>query len=109
MLEYYIWIEAEQWSASSMPDKPLASVEYEERMKALFAVAMTPEEYAARHGHRWASFSGTDYRYRDPHLQNWIERFFRAMTEPGAVERHRKQFLSSDEIEQIRKEVEVGW
>jgi hypothetical protein len=70
---------------------------------------MTPEEYAARHGHKWASFSGADYSYRDPQLQDWIERFFRAMTEPGALERYRNQFLSQEEVEQIRKTARESW
>jgi hypothetical protein len=92
-----------------MRNKPLATPEYEERMKKLFAVEMAPEEYAARRGHQWGSFSGSAYRYRDPVLQDRIERFFRAMTEPGALERYRKQCLSSNEIEQIRKDAQEIW
>lgn len=85
-------------------DKPLATIEYEEWMRDIFPLEMSPEEYVARHAHQWGCFSGANYSYRDARLQAWIYRFYQIMVEPGAQERCRKQFLSVEEIEQIHKE-----
>ena len=58
----------------AIDDLPLADTGREADARDLFPQSMTPDEYAARHGHQWFCFSFDDYRYTDPALQQWIHR-----------------------------------
>jgi hypothetical protein len=62
-----------------MQELPLAPPEYEQWLKELFPLEMTPEEYAARFGHLWGCFGGTEYRYRDARLYEWVLRFYQGV------------------------------
>ena len=55
-------------------DLPPADPGRERDARELFPLDMTPEEYAAKHGHEWFCFSFDDYRYADPELDRWIQR-----------------------------------
>jgi hypothetical protein len=62
---------------------------------------MTPDEYAARFGHQWASFSFDECRYSTPRLTEWIQRlgdiFFGRNGAPS-VRELRRRFPSPAEI-----------
>lgn len=67
---------------------------------------MSPEEYAARHGQDWASFSFDDFEYADPVLDRWIQHLGKTFTTPGAIGRCQEQFLSPEELRQVRARAE---
>jgi hypothetical protein len=92
-----------------MNDLPLATPEYGQMMKEFFPLDRSPEEHAARYGHNWGCFSGTEVRYRDVTLQAWIWRFHHAMTDPGALDQYREEFLTPEEIEHIRRRQREEW
>jgi hypothetical protein len=64
---------------------------------------MTPEEYAARHGHEWACFALHRYRYRDPALGNWIRRLAEVLFTAGELERCQQYFLTPQELQGVRE------
>lgn len=63
---------------------------------------MSPEEYAARHGHEWGCFSFHLYRYRDPVLGAWVRRLGEILSIEGEVERCRLRFLNPEELAKVR-------
>ena len=61
-----------------MPDSstlPLAPSGRERFALEIFPLDQSPEEYAARKGHLWAGFSFDEYRYNNPTLHAWVQRF----------------------------------
>lgn len=80
---------------------PLADPVRERHALSLFRLDMTPEEYAARLGHEWVSFSFDEHRYSAPGLTDWIQRvgdiFFGRNGAPGLREL-RERFLTSAEV-----------
>jgi len=67
-------------------DLPLADPGRERDARELFPfLAMTPEEYAARHGKDWYCFSFDDYRYSDPVLDRWIQRLGDILFQRGSA------------------------
>jgi hypothetical protein len=67
-------------------------------------LAMSAEEYAARHAHLWGCFSLDQYRYRDPVLGAWIRRLGEILFSDGEVERCRQRFLTPEELATVRRE-----
>jgi hypothetical protein len=61
-------------ASENADQRPPAPGDYERNAAEMFPVAMSPEEYAARHGHGWMCFSFDEYRYADPSLDAWIRR-----------------------------------
>ncbi|HYM59457.1 MAG TPA: hypothetical protein VEZ11_01050, partial [Thermoanaerobaculia bacterium] len=75
--------------------------------RELFPIAMSPDEYAARHAHQWYCFSFDDYRYSDPGLDRWVQRLGDILFErDGApsIDELRARYLSEDERRQIADE-----
>jgi hypothetical protein len=68
--------------------------------------AMSPEEYAARHGHGWGVFSFHLYRYRDPALGDWVRRLGEILHDGREMERCRRRHLSPEEYVQVQQEIE---
>lgn len=66
-------------------------------------LALSPEEYVARHSHHWALFSLHLYRYRDPVLGTWVRRLGEILFSEQEVERCRQQFLTPDELAEVRR------
>src|SRR5258708_35723884 len=58
----------------NLDELPMADPGREKDARQLFDFTMSPDEYAAREGHGWYSFSFDDYRYSDPAVQTWIHR-----------------------------------
>ena len=67
-------------------------------------LAMSPEEYAARHAHQFGCFSFHLYRYADAALEAWIRRVGEILSTEGETERCRQRFLTPQEIESIRQQ-----
>jgi hypothetical protein len=65
---------------------------------------MSPEEYAARHGHLLACFALHRYQYRDPSLGAWVQRLGEILFTDGELERCRVRFLTPQELAEVRKE-----
>jgi hypothetical protein len=86
---------------------PAAEPSRERHALELFPLTISPEEYAARHGHEWLCFSFDDYRYSDPSLNIWIHRLgdilFRRGAAPSLSEL-RVRYLSPDERSLITEE-----
>jgi hypothetical protein len=82
-------------------DLPLADPAREQHALSLFPLNMTPEEYAARFGHEWVSFSFDERRYSAPGLTEWIQRLgdilFGRNGAPS-VRELRERFLTPAEI-----------
>jgi hypothetical protein len=67
-------------------------------------LAMSPEEYAARNAHRWGCFAYHRYRYRDPVLGAWVQRLGKVVFDEAELERCRRQFLTPDELADVRRQ-----
>jgi hypothetical protein len=86
--------------------------ESDEIVKQMFSqadLAMSPEEYAARHGHRWGCFSYHRYRYRDPALGAWIRRVGEILFDEGELERCRRHILTPEELAEVRRQEAEGF
>ncbi len=87
---------------------PLADPSREAHAIELFPLDMSPDEYAARHGHHWMTFSFDDYSYRNDDLSRWIQRLgnilFRRNGAPSLAEL-RAMHLSANENERIESEL----
>jgi hypothetical protein len=64
---------------------------------------LSPEEYAARHGHEWVCFSFHLYRYRDPTLGAWVRRLGEILFSYEELERWRLHFLTPNELAEVRQ------
>jgi hypothetical protein len=67
---------------------------------------MSPEEYAARHGVDWGSFSFDVYRYRDEALDVWIAALGRIFSTPGRVAECQVAWLTEAELARVRARAE---
>jgi hypothetical protein len=88
---------------------PAADPGREQQAEEIFPLAMSPEEYAARHARQWLCFSFDDYRYADPALDRWIHRLgdilFHRHAAPSLAEL-RARYLSAEEREQAERHQE---
>src|SRR5687768_8644641 len=85
---------------------PLATIEDEQYAMRLFPyMTMSPEEYAARHGFRWLSFSHHQEAYRDKRLDIWIQRLGTILFTPGLMEEYQKILLTSEELAEVREQM----
>nr|WP_315186389.1 hypothetical protein [uncultured Albidiferax sp.] len=91
-----------------MNELPMADPGREKIALETFPLDITPDEYAAREGHRWACFSFDEYRYNNEVLTSWIQRlgdiFFHRNGAPSTKEL-RVKFLSQQEQEIIATEI----
>jgi hypothetical protein len=87
---------------------PLADSSREKMAIEAFSLNISPDEYAAREGHRWECFSFDEYRYTDGALTEWIQRlgdiFFRRNGAPS-VEELRARLLTPQEAKAIEDEI----
>ena len=81
---------------------PLIGEEQEQRLREVFPLTMLPEEYAGREGATILMFSLDRYRYRDEHFQSWIRRLGEILSTPGLLAQYQEQYLTSDELQQVR-------
>lgn len=66
-------------------------------------LALSPEEYVARHAHLLGCFALHRYHFRDPQLAVWVARVGEILSTEGEVERCRKRFLKPEEAEAVRQ------
>ena len=86
--------------------------EGDEIVKQMFSqadLALSPDEYAARQGHRWGCFSFHRYRYRDPVLGAWIRRVGELLFDENELERCRQRFLKPEELAEVRRQEAKGF
>jgi len=72
----------------------------------MFPINISPEEYAARHGADWASFSFDEYRYSDLQLDVWIQRLGEIFFTPGLLRKCQEDILTREELEKVRGRME---
>jgi hypothetical protein len=70
---------------------------------------MSPEDYAARHAHRWGCFSLHRHPYHDPTLRAWVQRLGEILSTEGEVERCRARFLTPAEQAEVRRQEADGF
>lgn len=87
--------------------RPLISEEREQRLRDVFPLEMSPEEYAGRHGATILVFSMHQYRYRDPVLQTWLQRLGEILVTHGQLAHFQEQYLTAEELADIRAAEDV--
>jgi hypothetical protein len=70
---------------------------------------LSPEEYAARHAHRWGCFSFHLYRYQDPVLGAWVRRVGELLFNETELELCRQAFLTPEERATVHREQAEGF
>lgn len=70
---------------------------------------LSPEEYAARHGHEWGSFSYHLYRYRDERLGAWVRRVGELLFNDEELNRLRHELLTAEERLKIERDAAAGF
>jgi len=81
-------------------------------VRELFApadLAMSPEEYAARHAHEWGCFSFHRYRYRDPALGAWVRRLGEIFSSDEELDRCRQRYLTGPELAAVERSEAEGF
>jgi hypothetical protein len=79
----------------------------DDAVKGLFPYkVMSPEEYAARHGHGFGCFSFHLHRYRDPEIGAWVRRLGEILEDSREMERCRRKHLTPAEYAQVQREIE---
>jgi hypothetical protein len=88
---------------------PLAPSNCERMAHQIFPLDMSPEEYAARHSADWFCFSFNRYCYRDPILDDWIQRLGEIFSTPGLLAKCQEERLTSEEIIKFRQRLTEGF
>lgn len=81
--------------------------EWEEMDFKLFRkLELSPEEFAARHGHEFATFNFHERRYRRAGMNEWVQQLAELFLAPGLPERLRRlreKYLTPEEIRQAEE------
>jgi hypothetical protein len=67
---------------------------------------LTPEEFAARHGHKLATFNFHTHHYQRPGMNEWVQELAEVFLAPGLPERLRslrEKYLTPEEIRQAEE------
>ena len=83
--------------------------DYERKFFSDEDLSLSPEEYAARHGHEWGCFSFHLYRYRDPALGAWVRRVGEILDSAAELEQCRARHLTAQELADIRQQESEGF
>jgi hypothetical protein len=86
-------------------ERPVASPQFEQIVHEQFPLDNSPEDYAARQGHRWACFSLDNYQFRDKKLDAWIQRLGQIFFTRGLIDQCRRELLTPQELEQVEREM----
>lgn len=89
-------------------DRPQADAQREAIAARWRSEGLSPEEWAARHGHTLGSSSFADYRYAARGLDDWIQRVHAVLRSPALLRRCRETFLTQAELDQIEREARKG-
>lgn len=89
-------------------DRPQADPQRETLAARWRSEGLSPEEWAARHGHTVGSSSFADYRYSARGLDDWIQRVHAVLRSPALLQRCRETFLTQAELDQIERESRRG-
>jgi hypothetical protein len=85
---------------------PLAPYNCERMAKTIFSLNMSPEEYAARYSADWFCFSFHRYYYRDPQLDEWIQRLGAIFSNPELLAKCQAEILSVKQLSAVKKRLE---
>jgi hypothetical protein len=67
---------------------------------------LSPEEFAARHGHEFAMFNFHNHNYQRSGMNEWVQQLAHIFLAPGLPERLRQlreQYLTEEEIRQVEE------
>lgn len=77
------------------------STKLEDKAMGWMASGLTPEEYAAHHGHTILIFGLTHHLFRDPVLTQWMHRLGEILANPQLLAECQERFLSPEERQAI--------
>jgi hypothetical protein len=89
-----------------MDERRLVTPEIERETLTHFRLDVSPEEFAARFGHEFATFNFHKYRYPTPGVTEWIDQLAAFFLEPGLPARlraAREKYLTPEEIAWVEK------
>jgi hypothetical protein len=100
------WVELQKILAAAEPypdRRPAFRSNYQDIVGAWYAEGLSPEEWAARHGHDLVVSSFSDYQFDDPLLDAWSQRLAALLFTPGGVDACRRRFLSRRERRHLER------
>ena len=81
--------------------RKLVDAAYEASTRDFFDdIKLSPEEYAARHSHKFQLFSWDEHRYSDPEFDAWIQSLARILRSPNYlhdISELRDKYLTPEE------------
>lgn len=84
--------------------KRLSFISIEKHLLKVYDTSISPEEFAARYGHREMCNSSDEYHYRNKKFQDWINEYLSIMRNPEIhLEDLRLKYMTEKEIAQIKK------
>ena len=87
--------------------KRLSTVSMEKHLINIYDINVSPEEFAARYGHREMCNSADEYHYRNKKFQDWINEYLSIMRNPEIrLDDLRPKYMTEQEIVRIKKENE---
>jgi len=82
---------------------PVASDEMENHVREVFPLDTLPEEFAAKDGAGWMSFTFHEFRFKDPELDCWIHAVGKIITDPQALDAAQRKYLNDAELAETKK------
>jgi len=82
---------------------PAATDEMESHVREVFPLDTHPEEFAAKDGAGWMSFTFHEYRFKDPELDSWIHAVGKIITDPLALDEVQRKYLNKVELIETKK------
>jgi hypothetical protein len=85
-------------------ERRLAPTGYEQYALGIFRFDLSAEEFAARFGHEFVTFSFDRFRYSTPGMTEWVDRlaaFFFAPDLQGRLRAAREKYLTAKELAEV--------
>ena len=91
--------------------RPPADPDYEKHVQSIFNPQLEPEEFIARHGHKFVLFNYHKYQYSDKRLDAFIQQVAKIVFSeewPDSLHKLRTKHLTPAEIKKIHEEEKDG-
>jgi hypothetical protein len=93
------WPEGfDPWEHGAGPSEGL-----EQSVREMMATGLSPEEYAARHGHLMVLCGGLRNQFRDAEVTRWARRLVEVLESPRLLARCRRTYLTPNERAERRR------
>src|SRR5262245_42248591 len=86
--------------------RPVHPQEEADDFRRFHNLELSPEEFAARHGHEFAMFPFHQNRYQRPGMTEWVQQLAQVFFAPGLPDRLRRlreRYLTPEEIERVEE------